>query len=854
MKKSFRIVAVAALVVSLAGLSAAAGNIPGMLLNPRGAPHSHIFTSVNIYGSSTSGTGTTATNTDGIFYWSGLPAGTYSQAFSEKESFELLYRKNIGVPASGDAAWTVLQYDPAVWAPGTEWYYTWHTVYCQSFRATGENVISVGLRTAGASGTDVAVAILNGDGPYGAQIGPTRTLGVSSTNGQCAYWSAGEVPTVPGQIYTVKLTLPGGGQFSPWRQTVRNFMRSENPNGRNWVDGAQSDEPLELTVNQDDAGLINTMCCARTVMGTWFTNEVGQTFTAKGDCVLAITWMTGVNKMWAISVHDGVGGPQVGPTKYVYGVAWDGRAVVSFGPNEVPTTPGHVYYVKFRVTVPPDAGENYVMYHCNADYYSGGIGYRDGAAQYYDWCVGVYEEKSPGSIDVPKVSMSSLGVSPITSTTAVVNWTTGVLADGAVEWGETTPYEQADYNSSLATSHSFTLTGLKPNTMYHVRASSRRSGYRDNRTRDVVFVTAPDRPNLLADAGFESGVFGAWTKFGAAQFAPTGWFGGTGARTGSWGVGGATNGGNINGGVYQRVMAQSGRTYQLSAWVRTYCTNVNVTKGYLPVTRIGIDPYGGTDPASINVMWTPYTISQDAWTHEAMAAVAMSDYITVFLYGANDTPVEWAVWSFDDVILTGPQPDAMTLGQAVADAPDGTLVQMTNVKCVSTEAQQGQDYVEATDRSCALRVKTGDTMSIGDRVTVVGTMTTRANGERQLDSAVVVAKAASTDLKPLLARANAIGGASPGDQCPGIPGTLGAYNVGMLMRITGKVTASASGYIWVNDGSLPGDGLKVATGAISTIPAVGKTVGLTGISRIEGTAGSATTFLKPRKNADVTIY
>lgn len=851
MEKARTIAAVALAALGMAH-TAYAGNIPGQLVDSRNVPRPHIYTSCNIAGSG-SGTGTTATGSDGIFYWSGLPAGTYSQGFSEKEHYEALYRKNIQVPASGDAQWTVLSYKPNTYARGTHWFTTWRTWYAQSFRATGENVVSVGLRTAGSDGLNIAVQILDGDNPYAPQIGPTRTLGYSSTNGQCAYWSAGEVPTVPGRVYTVRLSVEGGGQFSPWRQTIREWNRAENPDGRVWADGVEVETPMELTVNMDDAGISNTMCCARHFTGTWIANDCGQTFTARGSSVLMVTWMTGVDKLWEVSVHDGVGGAQIGPSKFVYGVAWNGRAVVTFAPGEVPTTPGNVYYVKLRPTVPPDPGQNHVVYHVNSDFYSGGQGYRDGAIQYYDWAMAIYEEKYSGALDQAGVNISNFRVESITPTTAVVKWSTLLPADSTVDYGETTPYPHTVYDSSSVFNHSVTLTGLKPNTIYHVRAISRASGVRQSKTRDSVFLTLPDRPNLLADPGFESGAFGAWTSFGGSDFVGPGWFWGSGPRTGARCVGHATNGGAIQSGVRQRVMAVPGEKYQLTAWVYTYNADISAMEGYQTVARIGIDPTGGIDRTSPNVIWCPATHAQQLYTPLSVSATAAGSYITVFLYGGNDTSTLWSVYTYDDVTLTGPSPTAVTLGQALADLPDGTFVGVSGVKCIATSAQIGAYYVEATDRSCGIRVNTGDSMNVGDLVNVIGFVSTRTTGEKQLASAVVSSKTPSTALAPIYARAVAIGGASPGSHCLGIPDTLGAYNVGMLMRVSGEVKAVESGTIYVNDGSLPGSGLRVSTASLGTIPGVGQFVRVTGVVRLQGTAGEAIPVLRPRSSADVQI-
>lgn len=716
MRKVLFILAAAALLAAAA--ASYAGNIPGRLVDSRDVPRSHIYTCVTMNGSSMTGNGITATDWEGIFYWSGLPAGTYSQAFSEKEHFNVYYRKGISVPSSGDALWNVLRYRPTTFSNGTEWYYTWHTWYAQSFKATGNNLISIGLRMAGPASGNVMVTIHNGDNPSAAQIGPSRTLNISTTNGQAAYWSAGEVPTTPGQTY----------------------------------------------------------------------------------------------------------------------------------------------YVRLKPTTPPPSGVDQI-YNVNSNQYSGGQAYRDGVAQSYDWAMGIYEEKFTGAIDQPLILTTSVTVDTVTSNSAIVRWTTvadaypsyTVASDSMVEYGEGRAYTHSVYNTTLTPHHSMTLTGLKPNTVYHVRVNSKASGYKAGRSGDVVFVTAPDTANLLADPGFESGEFGAWTGYGGAGFRTVGWYYGSGPRTGTYGVGNATSGGAIQSGVYQRRAAVPGQEYRFSAWVYTYSNNINATKNYQAVTHIGIDPYGGTDAASANVIWTPYTHAQQKWTCLGVSAIAKASTITVFLHGGNDVNTEWCVFTFDDAVLTGPIPPAVSMSQVLANRPDGEMVTITG-KCIANATQAGHHYVEAVDRSCGIRVRTNDILNVGELATITGTLATRGTGERQLNSAMVMSRTPSTAIKPLYARANAIGGSSPGPECAGVPGTVGLYNVGMLMRVSGRVTAIETGYIYINDGSLPGNGLKVNTGAVTTPIVVGKRVAVTGVVRLENTTSGVQAVIRARDNTDVWIY
>jgi len=63
-------------------------------------------------------------------------------------------------------------------------------------------------------------------------------------------------------------------------------------------------------------------------------------------------------------------------------------------------------------------------------------------------------------------------VASTTTTSFTVTWTTDEPSDGRVEYGLTAAYGAVVSNATLATSHSFTVTGLAAGTTYHFRAGS----------------------------------------------------------------------------------------------------------------------------------------------------------------------------------------------------------------------------------------------------------------------------------------------------------------------------------------------------------------------------------------------
>ena len=81
---------------------------------------------------------------------------------------------------------------------------------------------------------------------------------------------------------------------------------------------------------------------------------------------------------------------------------------------------------------------------------------------------------SGGGSDTTPPVISGINAGSIISTSANISWSTNEPSDTQVEYGATTSYGyNTTLNTSLVASHSQTINGLSPSTLYHYRVRSR---------------------------------------------------------------------------------------------------------------------------------------------------------------------------------------------------------------------------------------------------------------------------------------------------------------------------------------------------------------------------------------------
>lgn len=143
-------------------------------------------------------------------------------------------------------------------------------------------------------------------------------------------------------------------------------------------------------------------------------------------------------------------------------------------------------------------------------------------------------------------------------------------------------------------------------------------------------------------------------------------------------------------------------------------------------------------------------------------------------------------------------------------ASDGTSVALTGQ--VVTAAHDGFFYIENDSRTVGMRVeKSSHGLQPGQRANVWGTMMTNSEGERYISASSSVV-AGSGSVEPLMMAIRSLGGSdwycesgvAAGQS--GVAGAEGLNNIGLLVRVSGRVTYSDWDFFYIDDGSNVQDG------------------------------------------------
>ncbi len=118
--------------------------------------------------------------------------------------------------------------------------------------------------------------------------------------------------------------------------------------------------------------------------------------------------------------------------------------------------------------------------------------------------------------------------------------------------------------------------------------------------------------------------------------------------------------------------------------------------------KVGIDPYGGTDPKSENVIWSPIDIKDVAWFWPSVGAKAMSSTMTVFVRvrGRKKPEVQFSnsqVWIDDASLDYAPTMESLTL-----DVGDFVNEQATITATWHGTIRDGFEFYASESQLCEL--------------------------------------------------------------------------------------------------------------------------------------------------------
>ena len=271
--------------------------------------------------------------------------------------------------------------------------------------------------------------------------------------------------------------------------------------------------------------------------------------------------------------------------------------------------------------------------------------------------------------------------------------TTGTISGTITDANNSNPINGATVQTTTG-GHSTTSNASDDYTLINVTAGSytveaSATGYQTNslsnvvvnvgQTTDADVALTPDGQPIsgITNRGFESGFHNdpdgdhqtgnSWTQYtvtGNPKFGPHGQIKNSGGFSQSfWEA-------NYVTGLYQQATnGIVGNLYRGS--VHVYGFNTQVT------FKVGIDPNGGTNPTSGNIIWSPQANPGPTWTQIAVEATAASQTITLFLKAQNPAVSSLPSY-FDDADLVdlgiAPPPTSGSISGTVRDSGNNIIV------------------------------------------------------------------------------------------------------------------------------------------------------------------------------------
>lgn len=193
-----------------------------------------------------------------------------------------------------------------------------------------------------------------------------------------------------------------------------------------------------------------------------------------------------------------------------------------------------------------------------------------------------------------------------------------------------------------------------------------------------------------------------------------------------------------------------------------------------------------------------------------------------------------------------------SIGTVKKDVQDSSSVSLTGVCVTASFVSPSCIYVEAPDRSSGIRVNTSQTFMVGTMVDVEGIIYTDPDtSERYIVATPTYPRAtrAAECPTPVGLKISDVGGGDFGYQA-GVTGGRGVNNIGLLVKVWGKVTTTGPNWFSIVDGS--GVELNVVCPTLYPPPvARDNYYSVTGISSCEKWLGNVLRLLIVRDQDDI---
>jgi hypothetical protein len=228
-----------------------------------------------------------------------------------------------------------------------------------------------------------------------------------------------------------------------------------------------------------------------------------------------------------------------------------------------------------------------------------------------------------------------------------------------------------------------------------------------------------------------------------------------------------------------------------------------------------IDPLSTTPASTVSVAgsgFTPYSSYRVLFDDEEVATGAMDEYghaMTSFTVPSRP-PGDYLVDMIDEPGRVQIAVLRITNGMenkvsAMLAAPNDTQIGLMGKAVTAYFPDEKVGWIEEDDYHSAIKIVADAPLEDGQRVTIFGKMATDGY-TRQIVVSCMEINPQSSDIHPLFMTNLATGGSNLNSFTHGVYSGVGLYNVGMLVSTSGLVTATGSGFFYVDDGSHVMDG------------------------------------------------